>query len=108
MQALLGQLNLILDSFDTSQNQNLGKEDLNRRDDIYGPEFGTIQEIIDLLDQTLSEFLVSRNYGLAGIENKLIDLLVHLSWLLLGVIDCAQQNLKGNLELLTSSITHHV
>ncbi len=108
LQVLLGQLNLILDSLDAAEDQNLSEEDLNGGNDIGSSEFSSIQEVIDLLDQALTELLTARYDSLAGVKHQLINPLIHFCGVLLAVIYCAQQDLKGHLELLTGSVSHDV
>jgi hypothetical protein len=108
LQVLLRQLNLILDSLDAPEDKNLSEEDLNGGNNIGSSEFGSIQEVIDLLDQALAELLTARNYSLAGVEHQLINPLIHFCGVLLAVVYCAQQDLKWHLELLTGSISHDI
>jgi hypothetical protein len=49
-----------------------------------------------LLDQILAELFVAGDDGLARVEDQLIDLFVHLSRLLLVIVDGSQQNLEGH------------
>ena len=108
LQVLLGQLNLILDSLDAAEDKNLSEEDLNGGNHIGSSEFGSIQEVIDLLDQSLAELLTARYNSLAGIKHQLINPLIHFCRVLLAIVYCAQQDLEGDLELLACSISHDV
>jgi hypothetical protein len=108
LQVLLWQLNLFLDSLDAAKNQNLCEEYLDGGDDIGSSEFGSIQEVVDLLDQALAEFLTSSYDSLAGIKNQRINPLIHFCRVLLAIIDCSKQNLEGHLELLACSISHDI
>lgn len=65
-------------------------------------------EVIDLLNEALAEFLTACHDGLAGVKDQFVNFQIHLSGLLLAVVDGAQQNLEWHLELLALGESHHV
>lgn len=108
LEFILSKIYLLLYTFDLKKYENLREENLNGRNDIGSSEFSSIYEVIDLFDQVLSEFFVSRDDGFASIKDKIMDLSVHFRVFLLAIVESPQQNLEWNHELLTWCKAHNI